>query len=564
MTPSRVVACDCPSATRARPRPLPPAPAARSRRLRLGLARARRAHRASRSRSKIVPREGKRASRAAREMEAASRLRHERCVRAYDFGGDDGHVYIAYEYVQGRTLREALRAATLDRRGSGRGRRTDARRARARAPRAESSTATSSRRTCSSRTPDDRLDQAARLRSRPVRRGGHAHRRRRRARHARLHRAGAAARRRGVDGERRLGGRRHPLGGARRQPSLLGRAAAAGRGDDRGRRAAAHGATPGSAASACSPPSTRALAIEPARRPRAGERLAADSARHSSHRSIRATTYAGRARPRSPEPVAQAGPARRLRQPRKLASRRRPPPRGARAPAGLAGLATVVGGSLLPFWTPGCSPLLAVARRWRRSERPRLGLAIALFAPVFPLGNVAQARRRRLRASSRSPGSRSAGATRGQVSRSWPARSSRRSGCSRSCRSPSSPLAAGWRRGLHAALGVCAAAAVVAGSARQPAAPGRRPRRRTSGSPRPTHPPTSSRRSARCSRQSGDRDRRRSCSGSPRRSSPAARDRGRVGIAALVRRRGRPDPRRRPRLWRRRRSSSEGGPSAER
>ena len=59
---------------------------------------------------KIVPREGKRAARAAREMEAASRLRHERCVRAYDFGGDGGHVYIAYEYVQGRTLRETLRA----------------------------------------------------------------------------------------------------------------------------------------------------------------------------------------------------------------------------------------------------------------------------------------------------------------------------------------------------------------------------------------------------------------------------------------------------------------------
>ena len=47
-------------------------------------------------------------SRAAREMEAASRLRHERCVRAYDFGGDSGHVYIAYEYVQGSTLRENL------------------------------------------------------------------------------------------------------------------------------------------------------------------------------------------------------------------------------------------------------------------------------------------------------------------------------------------------------------------------------------------------------------------------------------------------------------------------
>ena len=63
---------------------------------------------------KIVPREGKRAARAMREMEAASRLRHERCVRAYDFAGDDGHVYIAYEYVRGRTLREAFRREELD------------------------------------------------------------------------------------------------------------------------------------------------------------------------------------------------------------------------------------------------------------------------------------------------------------------------------------------------------------------------------------------------------------------------------------------------------------------
>ena len=62
---------------------------------------------------KIVPREGKRAARAMREMEAASRLRHERCVRAYDFAGDDGHVYIAYEYVRGKTLREAIRRDEL-------------------------------------------------------------------------------------------------------------------------------------------------------------------------------------------------------------------------------------------------------------------------------------------------------------------------------------------------------------------------------------------------------------------------------------------------------------------
>src|SRR5688500_521554 len=62
---------------------------------------------------KIVPREGKAAERAEREAEAASRLRHERCLRAYDFGSDSGHVYIAYEYVGGRTLRDAMRAGEL-------------------------------------------------------------------------------------------------------------------------------------------------------------------------------------------------------------------------------------------------------------------------------------------------------------------------------------------------------------------------------------------------------------------------------------------------------------------
>ena len=80
---------------------------------------------------KIVPREGKRASRAAREMEAASRLRHERCVRAYDFGGDSGHVYIAYEYVQGSTLRETLRSGKARRPRRGRGLGADPGRARA-------------------------------------------------------------------------------------------------------------------------------------------------------------------------------------------------------------------------------------------------------------------------------------------------------------------------------------------------------------------------------------------------------------------------------------------------
>ncbi len=63
---------------------------------------------------KIVPREGKAASRAEREAEAATRLRHPACQRAYGFGRDSQHVYIAYEYVPGRTFREAMRSGELD------------------------------------------------------------------------------------------------------------------------------------------------------------------------------------------------------------------------------------------------------------------------------------------------------------------------------------------------------------------------------------------------------------------------------------------------------------------
>jgi hypothetical protein len=63
---------------------------------------------------KIVPREGKAASRAEREAEAAARLRHPACQRAYGFGRDSRHVYIAYEYVPGRTFREALRGGELN------------------------------------------------------------------------------------------------------------------------------------------------------------------------------------------------------------------------------------------------------------------------------------------------------------------------------------------------------------------------------------------------------------------------------------------------------------------
>jgi len=62
---------------------------------------------------KIVPREGKAATRAEREALAAARLRHERCLRAYGLERDSRNVYIAYEYVPGKTMREALRAGEL-------------------------------------------------------------------------------------------------------------------------------------------------------------------------------------------------------------------------------------------------------------------------------------------------------------------------------------------------------------------------------------------------------------------------------------------------------------------
>ncbi|MHB8468412.1 MAG: serine/threonine-protein kinase [Gaiellaceae bacterium] len=62
---------------------------------------------------KIVAREGKAAARAEREAAAAARLRHPSCLRAYAFARDSRHVYIAYEFVPGRTFREALRAGEL-------------------------------------------------------------------------------------------------------------------------------------------------------------------------------------------------------------------------------------------------------------------------------------------------------------------------------------------------------------------------------------------------------------------------------------------------------------------
>jgi hypothetical protein len=62
---------------------------------------------------KIIAREGRAAPRAEREAEAATTLRHPHCLRAYGLEADAKHLYIPYEYVPGDTLRQALRRHQL-------------------------------------------------------------------------------------------------------------------------------------------------------------------------------------------------------------------------------------------------------------------------------------------------------------------------------------------------------------------------------------------------------------------------------------------------------------------
>jgi len=325
---------------------------------------------------KIVPREGKRAARAAREMEAASRLRHERCVRAYDFGGDSGHVYIAYEYVRGRTLREVLRADDVD----------DATAVEV-AAQVLDGLAHAHRRGIIHRDvkPSNVLVEEADAISVRVLDFGLAQ----------FDEADTLTAVGDVPGTlayispERLGGEdasarsdvwavgvilwealagSHPFWGvplpqvastiASGAPPLSAR-----RGDLPRRLLAAVDA---------------ALAVDPAKRPPAA-RLAAE---------LREAFVVPHVRP----PAERRKPAR--------ASRRAQAPRPKAAPlplrrhvvpAGLAAVATAVGGSLLPFWPAPALAALAVAAALVTLRAPRLGLAVALAAPVLPLGNVAQA-----------------------------------------------------------------------------------------------------------------------------------------------------------------------------
>ena len=321
---------------------------------------------------KIVPREGKRASRAAREMEAASRLRHERCVRAYDFGGDSGHVYIAYEYVQGSTLRETLRSGKLGDR--------DAVEASAQILDAlahahrigivhrdvkPSNVLVEVAPTISIRLLDFGLaqfDEADTLTAvgdvpgtlayiAPERlRGGDAT-------------AASDVWAVGVLLWEALVGE-HPFWGV-----PLPQVAAA----------IEAGAKPIGTARPDVPPAiadavSSALTIDPSRRPSAEQLADALRTALTSPRRDRSKSARPRQATIAPRPAAAAVPLERQ-----------------LIPAALAAGTVTFAAALLPFWTPGLVLLLALAAAAATIRTPRIGLAIALFVPIFPLGNVAQA-----------------------------------------------------------------------------------------------------------------------------------------------------------------------------
>ncbi|MCY7302744.1 MAG: serine/threonine protein kinase [Thermoleophilia bacterium] len=321
---------------------------------------------------KIVPREGKRASRAAREMEAASRLRHERCVRAYDFGGDNGHVYIAYEYVQGQTMREALRAGKLSDR--------DAIEAAAQILDAlahahrigivhrdvkpsnvlvEEGPGLSIKLLDFGLAQFDEADTLTAVGDVPGTLAYIAPERLTGAEATTASDVWAV----GVLLWESLAGE-HPFWGV-----PLPQVAAA----------IESGAPPLTGVRSDLPPAvvdavSSALAVEPTKRPSA-ERLARDL-RSAVTSPRRDRTSPARARRAAAAPRVRAAPL---------------PLEQRLVPAGLAAVAVVVGATLLPFWTPGLTVLLTVAAVLATLRSPRLGLAVALFVPVFPLGNVALA-----------------------------------------------------------------------------------------------------------------------------------------------------------------------------
>ncbi|MGH3135224.1 MAG: protein kinase domain-containing protein [Gaiellaceae bacterium] len=317
---------------------------------------------------KIIPREGKAAARAEREALAARRLRHDRCVRAYNVGHDASHVYIAYEYVPGRTVREALRAGVL----------TDA--------------------------------GAVEIAAQVLDALAHAHR--------------AGIVHRDVKPSNVLLEDRDEIAVRLLDFGLAqfdGADTLTAVGDVPGtlayiapERLAGGDATPESDVWSVGVLLWEALAErhpfwglplqEVARAIQTGAPPLASERKHLPRRLISAVDGAlaadPEARPRASELAAQlrsslqASPAREPRAPRdgKAPSAAAPAGNLARraAPIGLAVVAALVGATLLPFWPPALVVAIAIGAGLATRLDPRLGLAIALAAPIFPLGNYAE------------------------------------------------------------------------------------------------------------------------------------------------------------------------------
>jgi eukaryotic-like serine/threonine-protein kinase len=306
---------------------------------------------------KIVPREGKAGQRAEREAEAAARLRHPGCLRAYAYGREGGHVYISYEYTPGRTFREALRAGEL----------RDADAIEACAQLAEALAHAHSRGVVHRdvKPANVLLVDGSGLQVRLLDFGLAAF-----AEAETLTAAGDVPGTLAYISPERLSGEqgtaaadvwavgvmlwealsgRHPFW----KPSLL----------DTG-KAIERGAQPLETARPDLPERLRAtvdraLAVDPGKRPSA--RALADALRE--------------AKPRARRRVSN--------------SLVLSPPTARFAWAGLAGLIAGGGATLLPFWPVALAPLLATLAAGLAFARPRLGLAIALAVAVFPLGNLA-------------------------------------------------------------------------------------------------------------------------------------------------------------------------------
>ncbi|MGL6278544.1 MAG: protein kinase domain-containing protein, partial [Gaiella sp.] len=325
---------------------------------------------------KIVPREGKRAARASREMEAASRLRHDRCVRALDFGEDTGHVYIAYEVVHGQTLRERIRAGRLTDREAVE---TAAQvlDALAHAHRLgivhrdvkPSNVIVEDLPEVSTKLLDFGLaqfDDADTLTAVGDVPGTLAY-----IAPERLAGQDASARSDvwavGVMLWEALAGT-HPFWGV--PLPQVAATIAAGAPPLATRRPDLPRGLPGAI--------DAALAVDPEHRPSASQ-LATELRE--------AFVVARRARPER----SRRAPARTAAPKTRAVPREAIPIERLAVPAGLAALAAGLGASALPFWPPGLILALALAAGLATLRAPRLGLAIALAAPLFPLGNLAQA-----------------------------------------------------------------------------------------------------------------------------------------------------------------------------